>query len=268
MFDMGLEDDRKLFQGESVIVTGAAQGLGLQIAASFAARGAGVLMADRNKEGVESAADELQKCSSSKISWTVTDVSDETSVTAMKDTALAEFGRIDHLVNNAGILHIGSTVETPSNKFRQLMDVNVLGVHLGMQAVLPVMLRQGSGSIVNLSSLAGKKALENLGAYCASKAAVLSLTQVAALEYAPTVRVNAVCPGVVETPMQQTEYQVFSAMTGKTESELKDDWLSGLPMGQFQQPVNIAEAVCFLASKRAAQITGEAVAVNGGLMMD
>jgi NAD(P)-dependent dehydrogenase (short-subunit alcohol dehydrogenase family) len=124
------------------------------------------------------------------------------------------------------------------------------------------------GSIVNLASLAGKKGMANSAAYCASKAAVISLTQTAALEAAPYVRVNAVCPGVINTEMQQRKYAIVSEMTGQDPKEIQDSWLKDMPLGAFQEPRDIADAVCFLASQRARQITGEAINVNGGLLMD
>jgi NAD(P)-dependent dehydrogenase (short-subunit alcohol dehydrogenase family) len=256
------------FSDEVFLVTGAAQGLGLEIATTAAARGAHVALCDLNDDKVRAAADEIARVHSVETIGLQCDVSDASAMTRTVEAVVATFGRLDHLVNNAGTLHIGAITDTPPDAFRRVLDVNVTGVFIGMRAALPVMLAAGRGSIVNLSSLAGKKGMANSGAYCASKAAVISLTQTGALEAAPRVRVNAVCPGVINTDMQQREYEILSEMTGQDPRDIEASWLKDLPLGTFQEPSDIADSVCFLASRRARQITGEAINVNGGLLMD
>jgi NAD(P)-dependent dehydrogenase (short-subunit alcohol dehydrogenase family) len=256
------------FTGEVFLVTGAAQGLGLEIATTGAARGAHVALCDLDGDKVRDAAAEIERVHKVETIGHPCDVSDAASITSVVENVITTFGRLDHLVNNAGTLHIGAIAETPPEAFRRVLDVNVTGVFLGMRAALPVMVAARRGSIVNLASLAGKKGMANSAAYCASKAAVISLTQTAALEAAPYVRVNAVCPGVINTDMQQREYAIVSEMTGQDPKEIQDSWLKDMPLGAFQEPRDIADAVCFLASQRARQITGEAINVNGGLLMD
>jgi NAD(P)-dependent dehydrogenase (short-subunit alcohol dehydrogenase family) len=258
----------KEFTGEVFLVTGAAQGLGLKIAYTAAARGAHVALCDIDRDKVRAAAAEIQRIHKVGTIGYPCDVSDASAITGVVENVVTTFGRLDHLVNNAGTLHIGAITETPPDAFRRVLDVNVTGVFLGMRAALPVMMAARRGSIVNLSSLAGKKGMANSAAYCASKAAVISLTQTAALEAAPHVRVNAVCPGVINTDMQQREYKILSEMTGQDPKEIEQNWLKDMPLGTFQEPSDVADAVCFLTSKRARQITGEAINVNGGLLMD
>lgn len=265
---LGSVDTERDFDGEVFIVTGAGQGLGRAIAAAVAARGGTLVLCDLDGDKVRAAAAELANQHGVPALGLNCDVSDASAFAGVVEAAVSEHGRLDHLVNNAGTLHIGAITETPPDAFRRVLDVNVTGVFLGMRAVLPVMTSQGRGSIVNLSSLAGKKGMVNLAAYCASKAAVISLTQSAALESAPHVRVNAVCPGVVNTEMQQREYRILSDLTGADPKDIEQDWLNDMPLGVFQEPQDIAEAVCFLSSRRARQITGESINVNGGLLMD
>jgi NAD(P)-dependent dehydrogenase (short-subunit alcohol dehydrogenase family) len=256
------------FSEDVFLITGAARGLGRQIATEAAARGARLMLCDLDGDKVNAAAAEIARTHDVPAIAQAVDVSDASAIAAVVEAAVSRYGRVDHLVNNAGTLHIGPITETDPQAFQRVLEVNVTGVFLGMRAVLPVMNAQRRGSIVNLSSIAGKKGMVNLAAYCASKAAVISLTQTAALEAAPHVRVNAVCPGVVNTEMQQREYEILSEMTGQDPNDIEQNWLKDMPLGAFQEPSDIADAVCFLSSQRARQITGEAINVNGGLLMD
>lgn len=268
---MSAEAEKSTPNSESAsvtIVTGAAQGLGRQIAASVAALGGHVILCDIDERKVSETASAIDSESAGFVRGVALDVRDADGWKQVVSETLAAFGRLDNLVNNAGTLEINSIVDTSPENFRRVIDVNVTGVFLGMQAVLPILLGQGSGAIVNLSSLAGKKGMPDLSAYCASKAAVISLTQSAALEAAPAVRVNAVCPGVVNTEMQQREYELISSKTGQPAEEIEQQWLDDLPMKRFQEPSDIADAVAFLLGNKARNITGEALNVNGGLLMD
>ena len=256
------------FAGQVFVVTGAAQGLGRDIAETAAARGAHVVLCDVNEVKVRAAATEVGDLHGAKTLAIACDVRDPDSWRDLVDRAKQTFGRIDHLVNGAGTLEVGAVVDTDPEAFRRLFDVNVTGTFLGMRAVIPTMLEQQAGSIVNISSLCGKKGMPDLAAYCASKAAVLSLTQSTALEVSPHVRVNAVCPGVIDTEMQKREYELVSARTGQTPAEIREEWVSGVPLKRLQEPSDISAAVCFLASGQARNITGESLNVNGGLFMD
>jgi NAD(P)-dependent dehydrogenase (short-subunit alcohol dehydrogenase family) len=251
-----------------VIVTGAAQGLGRGTAAAFLAEGANVVLADINADGVELAATELSAGTEGSAVAAECDVSREDDFRELVARAVSEFGAIDHLVNNAGTITISPLVEIAEADWDRVIDVNLKGVFLGMKCVLPHMLQRGTGSIVNIASQAGKRGNRFIAHYNASKAGVISLTQTAALEAAPHVRVNCVCPGIINTDLQEQEYGVVSELTGKSREEIKREWIASMPLGQFQEVEDVADAVLFLASDDARQTTGEALNVSGGMVME
>jgi NAD(P)-dependent dehydrogenase (short-subunit alcohol dehydrogenase family) len=248
-----------------VIVTGAAQGLGRGTAAAFLAEGANVVLADINGDGVELTASELGAGTDGAAVAAECDVSREDDFHELVARAVSEFGAIDHLVNNAGTITISPLVEIAEADWDRVIDVNLKGVFFGMKCVLPHMLQRGAGSIVNIASQAGNRFIAH---YNASKAGVISLTQTAALEAAPHVRVNCVCPGIINTDLQEQEYGVVSQLTGKSRDEIKAEWIASIPLGQFQEVEDVADAVLFLASDDARQTTGEALNVSGGMVME
>lgn len=256
------------FSGQSIIVTGGARGLGRGIAAAFAQAGASVLICDVNETGARAAAAEISAAAAGTVTATAADVSDPADVRRLVDRGIAEFGRLDHLVNNAGIVTIAPLVQTSAADWDRVLAVNLRGVFLTTKAALPHMLLAGSGSIVNIASQAGKRPNRYICAYNASKAGVISLTRTAAVEAAPRVRVNCVCPGFIDTELQEEEYDVVSALTGEPKDAIRKSWLASMPLGQFQSVPDVAAAVLFLASPAAAQITGEALNVSGGLVME
>jgi NAD(P)-dependent dehydrogenase (short-subunit alcohol dehydrogenase family) len=253
-----------------VIVTGAAQGLGRGTAAAFLAEGANVLLCDLDGEKVERTANELQAQAPtpSRAVAATCDVSKEDDVRAIVGQATNEFGAIDHLVNNAGTITIAPLVDIDEADWDRVIDVNLKGVFLGLKCVLPHMLERGSGSVVNIASQAGKRGNRYIAHYNASKAGVISLTQSAALEAAPAVRVNCVCPGIINTDLQEQEYDIVSRLTGKSREAIKSDWLASMPLGRFQEVGDVAAAVLFLASDESLQTTGEALNVSGGMVME
>lgn len=253
------------FDGKRIAVTGSAQGIGLQVAKRFHDAGAEVILIDLQADRLAAAEAEFGADGPGARS-VVCDVSDEESVEACFGS-LADSGGLDALVNAAGVLHVNAIVDTSAAAFSKVIEVNLLGTFLTMKYAAPL-LRASAGAIVNFSSLAGKVGLESLSAYCASKAGVISLTHVAAIEFAPEVRANAVLPGIVDTEMQRREYEIIAEQTGKTEQEIRQDWIDGIPLKRLQEPDEIAEAVLFLASDRARSVTGQSLAVNGGIRMD
>ncbi len=258
----------KRFDGRVVLVTGAARGLGRGIAAAFAVEGAHLVLCDVNGELLQDTADELREAAAGSVIAQTCDVSSATAVASLVDRATAELGRIDHLVNNAGTITIAPFVDVSESEWRRVIDVNLTGVFLCTQAVLPGMLQRQSGSIVNIASQAGKRPNRYISHYCVSKAGVISLTQNVALEAAPHVRVNCVCPGIINTELQEDEYAVVGRLTGKSRTEIQTEWLASMPLGRFQEVEDVAEAVLFLASDAAAHISGEALNVSGGMVMD
>jgi NAD(P)-dependent dehydrogenase (short-subunit alcohol dehydrogenase family) len=256
------------FQGQSVIVTGAARGLGRGIARAFASEGAEVLLCDVNADQVAATADELAHESGSSVEAAVADVTVKADVIALVDRAVERSGRVDHLINNAGIVGIAPLVDVDEQAWDRVLDVNLKGVYLTMRAALPHMLEAKSGSIVNIASQAGKRGNLYIAPYCASKAGVISLTQTAALEAAPHVRVNCVCPGFINTELQEEEYDEVAAITGQKRDEIKASWLDVMPLGRFQEVEDVAASVLFLSSAAAGQTTGEALNISGGMVMD
>jgi meso-butanediol dehydrogenase / (S,S)-butanediol dehydrogenase / diacetyl reductase len=257
-----------VFAGQVVVVTGGARGLGRGISRAFAERGADVVLCDVNEAGAKETARALSEQSGREVTASGTDVSDPEQVTALIANVTGKFGRIDHLINNAGVVAIASITDTDPQTWDRVLAVNLRGVFLLTRAVLPVMLRAGSGSIVNIASQAGKRPNKFIAAYNASKAAVISLTRTTAVEAAPTVRANCVCPGFIDTELQEEEYGVVSALTGQTRDEIRQSWLDAMPLGRIQTVEEVADAVMFLASPAASQITGEALNVSGGLVME
>lgn len=256
------------FEDTTVIVTGAARGLGRGIAAAFLGQGAHVVLADINQPLLEVTAAELEGSAQGRVMSVAADISSAGDVEQIVAGALDWRGQIDHLINNAGIVRIARFVDGTEEDWDRVIAVNLKGVYLGMRAVLPHMLRRGMGSIVNIASQAGKRGNEYIAPYCASKAGVISLTQTAALEAAPQVRVNCVCPGFINTELQEEEYDQVAAITGQNRDEIKESWVAAMPLGRFQEVEDVATAVLYLSSAAASQTTGEAMNISGGLVMD
>ena len=259
--------DIRRFEGKRVVVTGAAQGMGRAIAGEFLKEGARVVLSDINSESVTETAKMLTG-GDGRASALRCDVTSSSDVTEMVNQAVEILGGVDVLVNNAGTVTMKSCVDLTDEDWDLVMDVNAKGVFLCTRAILPEMLKQGHGSIVNVASQAGKRGYKLFSHYCASKAAVIVFTKAVALEVAPTVRVNSVCPGIVNTDMMEREYAWEEAMTGEAKESIQRRWMSGIPMGRFQEPVHVARVVLFLASDDASEMTGQAINVTGGMVME
>jgi NAD(P)-dependent dehydrogenase (short-subunit alcohol dehydrogenase family) len=255
------------FEGKRVLVTGAAQGIGRAISAAFVDEGATVFLTDLNGEGVAQTADELS--TGDNTSSMQLDVTKKDAVTAAVAKLIDDLGGIDVLINNAGTITMRPTVDLSEDEWDLNMNVNAKGVFLCTQAVLPHMIeRSGECCVVSTASQAGKRGYPLFSHYCASKAAVLNFTRAVAVEVAPHVRLNCVCPGIVNTDMMEREYAWETEMTGEPKEAIKERWKAGVPMGRFQEPEDVAGVTLFLASDAASEMTGQGINVTGGMVMD
>ncbi|WP_424568747.1 SDR family NAD(P)-dependent oxidoreductase [Streptomyces sp. CH-036] len=248
--------------GRVVLVTGAARGQGEQEARLFAAEGARVVVADVLVEQGEALAKELGE---GVARFVRLDVGDEQDWAAAVAEAKDAFGKIDGLVNNAGILRFNELVNTPLAEFEQVVRVNMTGAFLGIRAVAPEIEAAGGGTIVNTSSYTGLTGMPLVGAYAATKHAVLGLTRVAAMELAGKgVRVNAVCPGAVDTAMSNPALLDPDADLATSDAALEAYYRKLLPMGRIGRPEEVAALVLFLTCEDSSYITGQPFVVDGG----
>jgi NAD(P)-dependent dehydrogenase (short-subunit alcohol dehydrogenase family) len=245
------------FTGQVALVTGAGSGMGLSTAQAFAEAGAAVVLADINEAALCTATDGLTAVGHRVLGVTC-DVSDEDQVAALVESAVATFGRLDMAFNNAGIQAPPSdAADEPADVFDRVNAINLRGVWACMKYELRQMRAQGSGAIVNCSSLGGLVGLPGRGAYHASKHGVIGLTKSAALEYAPRgIRINAICPGTIETPM-------VAAMIAKGELNVPEA-VANQPIGRLGRAEEIAAAVLWLCSPDASFVIGVALPVDGG----
>jgi NAD(P)-dependent dehydrogenase (short-subunit alcohol dehydrogenase family) len=245
------------FGGQVALVTGAGAGMGLDTARAFAAAGAAVVLADVDEESVRAATDELEAAGHRALGIAC-DVADEDQVAALVEQTVAEFGRLDMAFNNAGIMiPLADAAEEPAERFDRVTAINLRGVWACMKHELRQMRAQGSGAIVNCSSLGGLVGNPGRASYHATKHGVLGLTKSAALEYAPRgVRINAVCPGTIETPM-------VAGMMASGELTVEDA-VAGQPIGRLGCGDEIAAAVLWLCSPGASLVVGVALPVDGG----
>lgn len=244
------------FADKVALVTGAGSGIGQATCLDLAQAGANLVFVDWNPDGLSETADLLGETGCEYLAL-LGDVSQRDDVKRVVSQAISRFGRIDILVNNAAIIAPGGVLDVSEQDADAMMDVNYKGVFLFCREVLPHMIAQGGGRIVNVSSMAAARGLRQRAVYCASKAAVSMLTRAMALDHVDDgVNINAVCPGSVETGLTKATF---------ADPALRAEKVRSIPCGRFAQPEEISRVICFLASEAASYITGTEVFVDGGL---
>ncbi|PBC62750.1 short-chain dehydrogenase [Streptomyces sp. Tue6028] len=245
--------------GRVVLITGAARGQGEQEARLFVAEGARVVLADVLDDQGETLAKEIG------ARYVHLDVSSEDDWRAATAAAKGAYGRVDGLVNNAGILRFNELVDTPLEEFQQIVQVNQVGVFLGIKTVAPEIAAAGGGTIVNTASYTGLTGMAWVGAYAATKHAIVGLTRVAALELAAKgIRVNAVCPGAVDTAMSNPAQLDPDADPEETSAALDELYRKLVPLGRVGRPEEVARLALFLTGEDSSYITGQPFVIDGG----
>jgi len=256
-----MTDDPAGLSGKVALVTGGASGIGTGIARILAARGARVAIGDLDARAAAGIAAGLPGALGLRL-----DVTDRASISAAVDQVEERLGAVEVLVNNAGVSSVAPFLDITDQDWDRLMNVNLRGVLIVTQRVLAAMRERRSGRVINISSMAGKEGLPNLAHYCATKFGVIGLTQALAKEVASyNVTVNAVCPGVVRTPLwDDPATGILRDLDGEKGWQA---FVDGIPLGRPQTTEDIGNACAYLASDLAANITGEALNVSGGQQM-
>lgn len=245
-----------LLEKKIALVTGAAQGIGKAIALSLARAGADVVISDVNLEGAETVAGEVEALGRRALALRA-DVSQNKEVSEMIDKILDKFGRIDILINNAGITADSLLLRMKEEAWDKVIAINLKGTFLCLKAVAKIMMKQRCGKIVNVASIIGLMGNAGQANYAASKAGVIGLTKSAAKELAPRgINVNAIAPGFIET-----------AMTKKLSEEVREAMQKHIPLGKFATPQDVAGVVLFLVSESSSYITGQVINIDGGMVM-
>ena len=253
--------------GQVAVVTGGGQGIGRAIVLRLARDGYDIVIADRAHEQAEAVALEVRALDRRALALAV-DVADRSDRARIAGEALRAFGRWDVLVNNAAIQQAALPIDVSEQHWDTVMDVNAKAVFFCCQVALKHMVSVRSGAIVNLASIAGKLASTiHHPVYNVSKAAVIAMTRTFALAHAADgIRINAVCPGIVETPMQELVDREFAHISGRQPAEIRAERVGRIPLGRIEQPEDVAAVVSFLVGPDASYITGEALNVSGGIL--
>lgn len=252
----------KRLEGKIALVTGGARGIGRAICEAYAREGAKVAVADMLEDDAQATAQAIGGMA------VVMDVTDIASIQAGVARVEEAWGGIDILVNNAGIFNMASLDRITPEDYRRQFDVNVGGTIFACQAVVPSMKKRGGGVIVNFASQAGRRGEANVTIYCSTKAAVISITQSLARELAgDNIRVNAIAPGVIDTPMWDVVDALFAEYENKPIGQKKREVGEAVPLGRMGDPVDIADPCVFLSSDEARYITAQTLNVDGGNWM-
>lgn len=246
------------FENKVVLITGGGSGIGLATAIAFAKEGAKVAVCSRSDKG-KAACEKIWQ-EGGKAMFEQCDVTSSTAQNRLMKKIIEKYGRLDFAINNAGLEQAPTKlVDISEEDWNQIINTNLNGVWLGMKVQIPQMIKTGGGVIINISSIAGVKALENISAYAASKAAVIMLGRTAALEYASSgIRVNTICPGPVLTEMMERFKEGDPTFFQET-------ILNSIPMKRIGSPEEIAKAILWLCSSEASFMTGQSLVLDGGL---
>ncbi|MHB8509998.1 MAG: SDR family NAD(P)-dependent oxidoreductase [Candidatus Dormibacteria bacterium] len=257
----GARIDARDFDGKVAIVTGAARGLGEAIAVELSALGAGLVLVDSDR-AAGAATEARLKAAGGRVVLVAGDVSQAATAAAATAAAMDVHGGLDILINNAGIQRYGDVVSTSEETWDAVLGTNLKSMFLMAKHAVPRILERGGGAIVNMASVQAFAAQRGVVAYAASKGGVISLTRAMAIDLAPRVRVNAVCPGSVDTPMLRSAAELFS----DDPSAAIESWGAMHPMGRVARPEEVAHAVTFLAGPRSSFTTGTYLVLDGGLL--
>jgi meso-butanediol dehydrogenase/(S,S)-butanediol dehydrogenase/diacetyl reductase len=250
------------------IVTGGARGIGKSTVEGFVNEGTSVVISDILLDAAQELAEKLTR-DGAKVLAVKTDVSQKSDADNLVAATLKEFGKIDILVNAAGIVRDNKFVDIEEEEWDRILNINTKGVYLVTRAVVPHMIAARQGKIVNFSSLAGKRGGVGLTHYSATKFAIIGITQTLARELAEyNINVNSVCPGVVRTAMWELLLDARAKRQGVTREQVWNEWMEQIPLKRPQTPEDIANVVLFLSSEVSKNVTGEAINVNGGFLMD
>ncbi len=248
--------------GKIVVVTGSGAGIGEHICRRFAGEGATVIGMDRDPAAAESVARAVSEGGGSAHAHGA-DVSSRADCSRVCDWVRERYGTVHVLCNVAGIVEFGTLVECSEESWQRTLDVNVKGMYYMCQRIVPMMIDNGGGSIVNIASVAGPFAVRNLGAYTVSKAAVIGLTKSLAIDFVGEgIRVNAICPSTVDSPSWRERLKQHP--DGK---QALQNYITRQPMGRVSQPEEIAALAAYLASDEAAYLTGQAIFIDGGMTL-
>lgn len=253
--------------GATAVITGASRGIGEAIARAYAQQGARVVLCARGVDVVASVAEEIKEDGGEAIA-TACDVSDHAQVEALVETTKSAFGSASIVVNNAGIHRIARFIDSDDALYRRLIEVNYLGTVSVTRAFLPGMLEVGYGKFVNIASTAGKYGTAFQAHYNGSKHAVVGFTRSIALELVKSgVRVNAICPGFVKTPMVDEALPELATVYDLSEENALQAMLSRVPAGRMLEPEEIAHLAVYLGSKESDGMTGQALTISGGMVL-
>ncbi len=252
-------------KNQTVLITGAASGIGLEIALAFLKQEANVAVIDFNQDALDKMSRNLEDFSE-KLCFLQSDVSDEKVFEAAIDKAIERFGQVDILINNAGMQHVALIEDFPTERYRQLIDIMLVAPFIAIKKLMPSMKAQGFGRIINMASVNGLLGFSGKAGYNSAKHGVIGLTKVAALESAPFgVTVNALCPGYVDTPLIHNQLEDLAKTRGiAVEDVMEEVMWSKVPQKRLLDVSEISDYCLYLASPSAKGITGQAVVIDGG----